>query len=412
MTSESKYGVHGTIRVDDKMLRLGYTTGTCAAGAAGAALYALIRREEPEEVRVTLPEGETIYLEVHDCVISEDVASCAIIKDGGDDPDITDGLRIYASVSIDPKETGVRIQGGAGVGKVTLPGLQIEPGEWAINPVPRRMIRESIQATLRELGLNEEMGVRVTISAPGGEELAAKTFNPRLGIEGGLSILGTTGIVRPMSEDALKKSLALTLRMALDPEENPPLVFTPGNYGSRFAKSLGIRDDISVSNYLGDMIDEAKMNGVNRILLVGEIGKLVKVAGGIFQTHSKVADARMEIMAANLAELGAPQSLIREILEQPTTLAADDLIRKAGMDAVFDVLARKIRARCEERSNGEIEFAVVLFERVAGLLAKTENAKDMITERIAYEAREQKQAEKTGGESENHTGPGEEENHA
>lgn len=393
MTSESRYGVQGAVRVGDRMLRLGYTTGTCAAGAAGAALYALICRKEPKEIDVTLPGGEKILLEVHDCVISEEVASCGIDKDGGDDPDITNGLRIYANVSFDPKLSGVKILGGTGIGRVTKPGLQIAPGEWAINPVPREMIRAAVQNTLRELGLDETLGVRVTISAPGGEELAAGTFNPKLGIEGGLSILGTSGIVRPMSEDALKDSLALTLRMAFDPDENPVMVYTPGNYGSRFARGYGIREDISVSNYLGEMIDEARMLGVGRILLVGEIGKLVKVAGGIFQTHSKVADARMEIMAANLAAIGAPQSLIQEVLGQPTTLAADDLIRKSGMEAVFGVLADKIRKRCEERSGRTIEFGVILFERIAGLLAETENAQEMIQERIDYEAKHPKTEE-------------------
>ena len=301
---------------DNKELRFGYTTGSCAAAAAQAAARMLFTGAVVASVKLTTPKGIQLFLEPVEAKWSEDEASCAIQKDAGDDPDVTDGLLIYARVrkcsreyaAMRQKEYGwsqplksegmseehpvIRLRGGAGIGIVTMPGLEQPIGAPAINRIPRQMILNEVQGVCEEYGYGE--GIEVTIWAPDGGKLAEKTFNPQLGIQGGISILGTSGIVEPMSEQALVATIELEMRQKAVNQKY--LLITPGNYGMDYLKGnfpFGPEEAVKCSNYVGQTIDLAVNLGLKGILFVAHIGKFIKVAGGVMNTHSREADARM-----------------------------------------------------------------------------------------------------------------------
>ena len=308
---------------DGKQLRLGYTTGSCAAAAAKAAGWMLLTGREKKTIGLHTPKGIDLTLHVEEITRGADFVSCAIAKDAGDDPDVTAGALIFARVTL-KASPGVDIDGGFGVGRVTKPGLDQSVGNAAINSVPRAMIRENLLEIAREL--DYPGGFTVEISVPLGEELAKKTFNPRLGIVGGISILGTTGIVEPMSEQALVDTIRVELRQKRETGAEYVLL-TPGNYGSDFIRdSLGIdpKTAVQVSNFVGDALDICRELGFRGALLIGHIGKLVKLAGGMWNTHSKFGDCRMEILAAHAAALGLPPARTEELL---TCATCDDALR-------------------------------------------------------------------------------------
>ncbi len=331
----------GYLSYNGKRLRMGYTTGTCATAATMAAVEMILTQKPVHQVQLMTPAGVDLVLEIDHCQLSLDQASCSVVKDGGDDADATDGLDIYATVTR-RQDNQITLDGGQGVGRVTKPGLKIEPGNAAINPTPRKMIQEAA----RQL-LGPDQGVDIVISVPGGEETAKATQNPQLGILGGISILGTSGIVRPMSEDTWKESITLEMQqkkaLGLD-----KLILTPGNYGNDFiAEHTHLKPDyiVQMSNFVGYVLLEAMRIGFTDILLVGHLGKFIKIAGGIFSTHSKDADARNEIMLANLALLGAPLDLLQAVDEAITTEAQAELILEAGYGQVYQVIVDKIKAR-------------------------------------------------------------------
>ena len=295
--------IESFVTKDGKRLRLGYTTGSCASAAAKAAAWMLLTGEKRENISLTTPKGIELKLPVLEIERTNDQVSCAIRKDSGDDPDITDGALIFATVSR-KAGAGISIDGGTGVGRVTKRGLDQPVGAAAINSVPRQMIRENLEEVCKTLDYPD--GLSVVISVPAGEELAKRTFNPRLGIVGGISILGTSGIVEPMSEQALIDTIRLELKQRrLGGAEE--VLLTPGNYGKDFAaRSFDVRPEIPVmtSNFIGDALDSCKELGFQNVLLVGHIGKLVKLAGGMMNTHSRYGDCRMEIMTAHAAAAG------------------------------------------------------------------------------------------------------------
>ncbi len=362
-----------TLVRDGKELKYGYTTGTCAAGATLAAVLFLETGEAPLAVSIDTPKGWRVPLEVLDPKRGEDWAQATIRKDAGDDPDVTHGHLVVATVKRNTSGT-VCFFAGKGVGRITRPGLQIPVGEPAINPVPRRMI----EAVLKPY-IDPEAGFDVTIAVPEGEEIAKKTFNPRLGIEGGISIIGTSGIVEPMSEDALKESLAIDLNMkkAMGLRR---IVMTPGNYGRDIGITLGLSEEqvVKTSNFAGFMLDRAAEAGFEEILWVGHIGKLVKVAAGIFQTHSSMADGRLETLGAWAGAQGAPQSLIIEILQSNTTEEAVEIIHKAGFDSVFPVLARRVSERSMERVQNRLKVGTILFTLEQGVVGMDHNGRVML----------------------------------
>ncbi len=361
-----------------KKLRYGYTTGSCAAAAAKAAVNMLYNNKIINNISIDTPKGWNIDLELCDIQMDKESVSCAVIKDSGDDPDVTNGIKIYAKAK--RAEKGIEITGGKGVGTVTRKGLSVSVGNPAINPVPMKMIISEVKKVLPING-----GVCVEISIPKGEEIAKKTFNPKLGIVGGISIIGTTGIVEPMSEEALKESLALELSM-LKAEGYKKAVFVPGNYGKDFAVKLGLNNKyfIKTSNYIGYMLDKAKETGIEKILWIGHIGKLSKVAGGIFQTHSSYADCRMEIIAAYCALIGCNPKVIRKILNCITTDESIEIIKANKLDDVFNILANKISLRSRVRTYNDIEIEAVVFSNEFGILGKSEKA-DMLLEEFLNE---------------------------
>ncbi len=303
---------------------------------------------------------------------------CGVIKDAGDDPDITDGMMVCACVSR-RMDKDIVIDGGAGVGRVTLPGLDQPVGVAAINSVPRQMITASVREAASEAGA--DCGFDVVIDIPGGEQAAEKTLNASLGIMGGLSVLGTTGIVHPMSEQALIDTIALEIsqRRALG---DRILYMVPGNYGETFLKEHhpdAAARVVRISNYIGESLDLAMESGAEGVMLTGHIGKLIKVAGGIMNTHSRFADARMEIMAAAAATTGADAALIREILAAKTTDAGLALISDAGLtEKVMTYLVGRMEEYIARRTGGEIPVGIMVFSNVYGLLGKNKAADRML----------------------------------
>lgn len=353
-----------------KKLKYGYTTGSCATAAAKAATIILLTGKTIDTIKIATPKGWDLILQVIDIHRTKDTVSCTIVKDGGDDPDITSGLKIIATVKKNSNGE-INISGGKGVGIVTKKGLGIEIGKSAINKTPLKTIHDEVLSITKG-----KTGIDVEISVPKGEEIAKKTLNGKLGIIGGISIIGTSGIVEPMSEEAFKDSLAVELKMAVS-EGEKKVVFVPGNYGIDFCKANKINDNVILrtSNFIGFMLEKACEYGIEEIILVGHIGKLIKVAGGIFHTHSKMADARMEILVAHLVEMGAATSFLQKILHSNTTEEAVGYIVDTKYEKVFELIVQSIKRKCQERVYGKLSVEVILFSSEIGELAHTQKIK-------------------------------------
>lgn len=347
-----------------KKLRYGYTTGSSATAATKAALMYLLDdgKHDILEVTIKLPSGNPLTISVNSLEKKENSVLASVIKDGGDDPDVTHGLEIFSKVTL-RKDLKINIFGGIGVGKVTKKGLPVAPGNSAINPVPLKMIRETVEEMLPE-----GLGADVEIFVPKGEETAKKTLNAKLGIIGGISILGTTGIVKPMSEESWKASLAIELKMALENAGNGEAIFLFGNRGKQYL-SDNFEDNTSqaivISNFVGYMFDRACEFEAKKIYFIGELGKFVKVAGGIFHTHSRVSDAKMEILTANALLVGESTENMKKIMASNTTEEATKYIEKTE---VYNLLAEKAKQKCEEycRRNGwelEVETLIISAEK-------------------------------------------------
>lgn len=353
------------IEKNGKKLKYGYTTGSSATAASKASAIMLLNRENVNTVKIDTPKGWPLTIDIYNQEINDDYALCSVIKDGGDDPDMTNKMTIFSKISFrDDKE--INIYGGIGIGKVTKEGLSIKPGNSAINPVPLRTIEKEVRSVI-----GENRGANVEIYAPDGENIAKKTFNPKLGIVGGISIIGTSGIVEPMSEDALIETLKIEMRIFKKKHYDKILLISPGNYGRDFSRKMGlnIEEIIKCSNYVGQVIDEALKLDIKKILWVGHAGKMVKIAGGIFNTHSKIADGRMEIIMSQLALIGAETDLIKLISISNTTDEAFKYIKEYKMDKVFDNISNKISEKLNKRAFDEIQNGVVLFTNEHGLLS-------------------------------------------
>lgn len=373
-----KTGLEGFYSIkNNQKMRFGHTTGSCAAGAAKAAARMLLEERRITKETLLTPKGILLTLDILHITQEENMVSCAVRKDAGDDPDITDQLEIFAKVekSVQP---GIQIQGGPGVGIVTKKGLEQPVGSPAINKVPRRMITGELETIAREN--HYEGGLCVTISVPEGAETAKRTFNPRLGITGGISILGTSGIVEPMSESALIKSIEVEMRQKVENGAEYLLV-TPGNYGAAYVQehmNLPFEDNMKCSNYVGETLDMAVDMGVKGILFISHIGKFVKVAAGIMNTHSRSADARAEILAANAIRAGISLDAAREILDTVTTDEALTIIKREGLlDVVMKELTQKILFYLNHRAYDRMLLGAVLFSNQHGYLGETEHVKTL-----------------------------------
>ena len=365
------------VYIDGKKYKRGYTTGSCATGAAKAATYMILTKETLETVNIDTPKGIPLNLKVENVDINNVFAQCSNQKDGGDDIDATHKMHIYAKAElIDSNE--IIIDGGIGIGRVTKKGLGIEIGKAAINKTPISMIQSEVRKVI-----GDSKGVKITIFAPEGETIAKKTFNPRLGIVGGISIIGTTGIVEPMSDEGWKKSLSIELEMK-KAQGMDKIILVPGNHGEMFIKeSLGIDSKyiVRTSNFIGYMLKEAQRIGFKKILMAGHLGKYVKIAGGIFNTHSKVADARNEILIANLALMNAPFELINKVNECLTTeefieILEDDEYKK--YKEIYNILCEKCKKRIDIYMNDdEIDIEVMIFSMEKKLLGESKKAGDL-----------------------------------
>lgn len=366
------------IPVGNKQLRCGYTTGTCAAAAATGAARLLLTGQSLPAVVIDTPAGITVEAELLEHAAGPGWASCAVRKDGGDDPDVTHGTLIFARAE-KTDTPGVTIDGGTGVGRVTRPGLDQPVGQAAINSTPRRMISRQVEEEMARAGYTG--GLAITISVPEGEALAGHTFNPRLGIEGGISILGTSGIVRPMSEAALIDSLYLEQDMAKAAGVTDLLV-TPGNYGDSFAEEtlgLDLIHRCTCSNYLGHAIDRAAGLGFRSFLLVGHLGKLIKVAAGSMNTHSKVADGRRETLTAHAALAGGSPALLKALFDCATTDAGVALLKEAGLlEPVMASIAQALEEVLRHRAGPDLAIEAVFFSNQYGLLGKTTGAEKLL----------------------------------
>ena len=373
------------VRSGQKLLRCGYTTGTCAAlGAAGAARLLLTGRT-PETVALRTPKGIVVEVEPIFCRLSDEGAECAIRKDGGDDVDVTTGLPVIASVALRPELSGeVRIHGGEGVGRVTKPGLDQPVGEAAINHVPRAMIKEALEKEAESAGYAG--GFDVTISIEGGAETAKRTFNPHMGVEGGLSVLGTSGIVEPMSQQAILDTIQLEMGQAALRAGSPRrLILAPGNYGLDYLhekmpalKNIPV---VKTSNFIGDTMDMAAASHFEEVVLVGHIGKLVKLAGGVMNTHSRTADCRTELLCAHAALCGASRDVCAALMNAATTDACMEILDGAEMrEPVLSSLLDAIQLHLDRRAAGAFRVGAVLFSNQYGPLGQTKTAKELLDE--------------------------------
>ncbi|MBE7004256.1 MAG: cobalamin biosynthesis protein CbiD [Ruminococcaceae bacterium] len=366
------------VRSGTQLLRCGYTTGTCAALAAAGAARLLLTGEAPRSVRLVTPKGWTVEVELADCTFDGNEARCAVKKDAGDDPDVTDGCLVYAAV----RKTArcVMIDGGEGVGRVTKAGLDQPIGAAAINSVPRRMIAAAVEEVCAEAGYGG--GLSVVISVPEGAEIAKKTFNPMLGIEGGISILGTSGVVEPMSEQALIDTIGVEIRQAAA-SGGKRLILTPGNYGADYLHenaldALGV-PVVKCSNFVGEALDAAAAEGFAEVLLVGHVGKLAKLAGGIMNTHSKQADCRTELFTAHAAICGADTALCRALMDAATTDACILLLDEAGLrNPVIQSMLAAMQKHLDRRAAGKLLCGAVIFSNEYGGLGETAEAKELL----------------------------------
>lgn len=369
-----------------KELRKGFTTGSCGAAAAKAALYMLLTGSVKDEIEIITPGGAVFRTEVKDIFREGNRVRCAVVKDGGDDPDVTTGLHVTAEVRAEERADGdleIQIEGGPGVGRVTLPGLDQPVGNAAINRVPRQMIEKELSEVAELLDFRGR--IRVILSVPGGEAAAERTFNPRLGIEGGISILGTTGIVEPMSTRAILDTIWVELNQRKALGDRIAAV-SPGNYGLNFMKETygyDLNRSVKCSNYVGDTVDMVREMDFRGMLLTGHIGKLIKVSGGIMNTHSKEGDARMELLAAGVIRAGGSMDTLRGILNCRVTEEALSIIQaespallRTSMESVLDRILYYLRKRAGE----ELPVECILYSNEFGLLAASPGAMDMLEE--------------------------------
>ncbi len=393
-------------------LRMGFTTGSCAAAAAKAAAEILLSGEEIRQVRLMTPKGIELYLEVEKIIRFKESVECAIQKYSGDDPDITNGMYIHARVEKaddladierkisqgtvleiasktatsdlrkdDKKQAEILLDGGEGVGRVTKSGLEQAIGDAAINKVPRRMIREAVSEVCKRYHYTGK--IKVVISIPEGAKIARKTFNPRLGIEGGLSILGTSGIVEPMSEKALTDTIYLEMKMLKESGLEYCYV-VPGNYGMDFLRDhLQMDPALSVkcSNYVGETIEDAKLLGMKGILLIGHIGKFIKLAAGVMNTHSRQADCRMEVLGVHAAMMGASQETVCRIMKCINTTEALEILREQGLlETVMKSVMERIEFYLKNRAGDELEIGAIMFSTEDGILGETKDAEQLLAE--------------------------------
>jgi len=343
-------------------LRTGYTTGTTATAATKGALYALVTGKPVDEVTVSLPKGRTATLKIAWTKGENDKVMCAAIKDGGDDPDATHGAEICSTVSFSKNKGQINIDGAKGVGRVTKPGLGLEIGKAAINPTPMKMLEQSVlEVAKQEL---KKQGVNILISVPTGEEIAKKTDNPRLGIMGGISILGTTGIVLPYSTASFAASIRQSLDVAIAMGADTA-VLTTGGRSEDFAKGIFELPDhcfVQMGDFAGYAIKQCANKNLKKAIIAGFIGKITKMAMGIKQTHVAGSHVNMEFMARLAAEFKASPKVVQEIKDANTARHVSEIITKNNIAGYFDLVCKMVHQQMTEHASGQLEMEVIMFE--------------------------------------------------
>lgn len=367
-----------------KMLKNGYTTGTCAQSATKAAVTMLCGNQDIISVKVTIPSGDILDLEVLNISCSDNSVTCGIRKDGGDDIDVTDGLIIYCKASfIDEKK--IIISGGEGIGKVTLPGLDRPVGSYAINSVPLHMIEKEAKETLKKFSIDK--GLKIQIFVPNGEKVAEKTFNSKLGIINGISILGTTGIVEPMSSKALIDTIKAEFSV-ISKKQKKNILLVLGNYGLEYSKNvLKINEEphVMCSNFIGEALDSAVENDIESILLVSHFGKFVKLSIGMMNTHSNAGDGRIEAIIRAALQSKASIDCLRELDKCISTDSALKVLLKYGIyENVIDILQLKIKETIKKRINDKLKVEFLSFTKIPeisnGIVMESSDSKLMIRE--------------------------------
>ncbi len=376
--------------INSSKLKEGYTTGTCAASAAKGASFGLVNGFIPDFVEIELPAGRTVKLKIEEKRIGTGFAECCVRKDAGDDPDVTHRALIFARVeqlpakenkqiaiskgNSDQHTSEIQIVGGIGVGVVTKPGLQVRIGEAAINPVPQKMIRQSVQDVI---GTNYKFNIKVTISVPDGEKIAKRTFNERLGITGGISIIGTTGIVRPMSEEAIKTSLKCELDIA-KAMGHQTVILTPGNLAeSAVKKRFDVADEMVVlmSNFVGFMLTESAKLGFKEIIIAGHPGKLAKLIRGDFNTHSSKSEPANDIIMDLLHNEKIGDTIIAESEKSTTIEGIIQEIKKSNLLYIFDKVAGIIETIASDYLKNRLVIGVILFDMQKQLIGMSTNSR-------------------------------------
>ncbi|MBO4845553.1 MAG: cobalamin biosynthesis protein CbiD [Lachnospiraceae bacterium] len=368
-------------------MKNGFTTGSCAAAAAKAATYMLLGGNRKEIFKIDTPSGVSFDAHIEDIKISEDHVSCAVRKESCDDPDVTAGILIYAKAGIvKDKKHSVIIKGGEGVGTVTRPGLDQEVGSAAINSVPRKMISENVLEIMDMFDCPDS--VMIEISVPEGKEIVQKTFNPRLGIIDGISIIGTSGIIEPMSTKALIDTIRVELNQQRC-EGRDTVIISPGNYGLDFMRQrygYDLDRAVKCSNYIGDTIDIAVKLGFEKMVLVGHVGKLIKVSGGIMNTHSREADCRMELMAEAAVRSNASKETVLKILDSVSTEEAYEFLIKEGIEKqCFEHIMERVSFYLNKRAAGKMQIECMIYSNRWGLLGETKDAESLILKEVGKE---------------------------
>lgn len=346
---------------DGKELRCGYTTGSCATAAAKAAVTMLETGKIVNYIEIDTPAGVRLKLEINNQKIHRNKASCSVVKDGGDDPDVTDGMEIFAKVE-KRDDNKILIDGGIGIGRIMRKGLFGKIGEAAINPVPRQMIEKEIK------GISNQ-GYNVIIYAPEGEKISEKTYNKNIGIQGGISIIGTKGIVYPMSEEALIKTIYMEVDAIEDSYGKDNIILVPGNYGEKLVETLDLQGGVvKISNFIGDSILYIYSKGFKSITLVGHIGKFAKLSIGVFNTHSKVCDGRMEAFVYYLALRGAPKSLLEKVNNAITAEEGLDICIDAGFGDIVKDMEKGAELRIKKYLKDEnYKVKVIMYSMERGI---------------------------------------------
>lgn len=367
-----------------KQLKGGYTTGACLAAGAKAGVMIMQGEDPGDRVDIVALDGTPLQIPIASVELLAHGVKVEIIKDAGDDPDITNGTSVFITFSFLTQEQlqpvygqsilyqQILFEAGQGIGHATKPGLSLAVGEPAINPGPRQLVYNSIKDIIGD------KACLVRVDIPAGTELATKTLNPVLGIEGGISVIGTTGVLRPMSEEAFKNSLVPQIEVAKAAGFTTQ-IFVPGKIGERIATSWGLPTEamVQTSNFIGFMLEAGADHGLERILLFGHIGKLAKVAAGVFHTHNRVGDARLEVLAAYSAAQGMPAEGVQRILQAVTTEEALPVIEEYGLQSVYQVIAARASYRAERLLFNRLQVGTVLVTLQGKLLGMDEKAKEI-----------------------------------